>query len=113
MRVILDNCVDRRFAATITGHEVEHASARGWEELTNGKLLDAAEAAGFDLLLSVDKNLRFQQNFANRRIALVVLDAKRIDLASLQSFESDVERILQAGVLPGEVVIIPPNVDRP
>ncbi len=49
------------------------AIARGWERLTNGELLRATEEAGFDLLLSTDKNIRYQQNLQNRRIAIVIL----------------------------------------
>ena len=51
MRILLDNCVDIRFARLITDHEVKHTIDFGWNELTNGKLLTAAEDAGFDVLL--------------------------------------------------------------
>ena len=49
------------------------AKDRGWDQLSNGDLLAAAEKGGFDVLLTADKNMRYQQNFAGRRIALVVL----------------------------------------
>jgi len=49
-------------------HLVETAYERGWQSLTNGELLQAAEAAGFELLVTTDQNLRHQQNLANRRI---------------------------------------------
>lgn len=49
------------------------AFERGWERLVNGDLLNAAEAAGFDLLLTADKNLRYQQNLTGRKLAIVVL----------------------------------------
>ena len=45
----------------------------GWTELKNGELLDAAEAAGFEVLITSDKNLRHQQNLSSRRIAIVEL----------------------------------------
>jgi hypothetical protein len=52
---------------------VTDARERGWEKLTNGDLLSAAEEAGFDMLLTADKNMSYQQNLSARRIALVVL----------------------------------------
>jgi hypothetical protein len=45
----------------------------GWQGLENGALLDAAEQAGFDVLLTCDQNVRYQQNFTSRKVALVVL----------------------------------------
>jgi len=53
------------------------AIARGWDRLTNGALLKTAEEAGFDLLLSTDKNIRYQQNLSGRRIAIVILGNPR------------------------------------
>jgi hypothetical protein len=49
------------------------AIARGWDRLTNGELLRVAEEAGFDIFLSTDKNIRYQQNLTGRRIAIVIL----------------------------------------
>jgi len=59
--------------ASFTGHIVEEARARGWEELANGALIDAAEQAGFEVIVTTDKNIRYQQNLTARKIALVVL----------------------------------------
>jgi hypothetical protein len=53
------------------------AIARGWDRPTNGALLKTAEEAGFDLLLSTDKNIRYQQNLSGRRIAIVILGNSR------------------------------------
>ena len=52
---------------------METAWQRGWSQLTNGDLLSAAEAAGFELLVTTDQNLRYQQNLATRKIAIFVL----------------------------------------
>jgi hypothetical protein len=59
--------------AGLHGHTVVEAIARGWDRLGNGALLKAAEEAGFDLLLSTDRNIRYQQNLKGRRIAIVIL----------------------------------------
>ena len=55
-------------------HEVNTAYERGWSALKNGELLSEAESAGFDLLITTDQNLRYQQNLSGRRIAIIVLD---------------------------------------
>jgi hypothetical protein len=73
MRILFDNGTPRGLARLLTGHVVEEARAHGWEELGNGALIDAAEGAGFEVLLTSDKNIRYQQNLRARKIALVVL----------------------------------------
>jgi hypothetical protein len=56
---------------------VTEARGRGWDELENGELLTAAEAAGFEVIVTTDRNLRYQQNFDNRKLAIVVLGRGR------------------------------------
>ena len=73
MLILFDHGTPRSIARWLHGHTVVEAVARGWDRLTNGALLKAAEDAGFDILLSTDKNIRCQQNLENRRIAIVVL----------------------------------------
>ena len=77
MLVLFDQGTPRGIAAALQGHSVKEAKAQGWDLLKNGELLDAAEAAGFELLLTTDKNIRFQQNLAKRKIAIVVLGKGR------------------------------------
>jgi len=57
----------------LTHHEVATAFERGWSKLTNGELIDAAENDGFEILVTIDQNLRYQQNLTSRHIAIVVL----------------------------------------
>jgi hypothetical protein len=73
MRVLFDHGTPRSIARFLAGHTVTQAKAKGWDRLSNGKLLQAAEEAGFDVLLTTDKNIRYQQNLKGRRIAIVVL----------------------------------------
>ena len=77
MRILFDNGTPRGVAAALTAHIVEEARSRGWDALKNGELLDAAEAASFDVLLTTDRNIRFQQNLIGRRIAVVILSKGR------------------------------------
>jgi len=73
MLILFDHGTPRSIARWLHGHTVVEANARGWDRLANGALLKAAEEAGFDLLLSTDKNIRYQQDLAGRRIAIVIL----------------------------------------
>jgi len=57
----------------LKGHVVVEAIERGWDRLLNGELISAAEAAGFELLLTTDKNMRYQQDLRGRKIAFVVI----------------------------------------
>jgi hypothetical protein len=57
------------------GHDVVRADELEWQNLENGALLEAAENAGFDLPLTCDQNIRYQQNFTERKIALVILSS--------------------------------------
>jgi hypothetical protein len=78
MLVLFDNGTPRTLARyLIDHHTVTEARARGWEELDNGALLNEAEAAGFEVLVTTDKNLSYQQNLAGRQIAIVVLGRGR------------------------------------
>jgi hypothetical protein len=77
MRVLFDNGTPRGVAAALSDHIVEEARSRGWDTLGNGELLDAAVAAGFDVFITTDRNIRHQQNLTNRKIAVVVLDKGR------------------------------------
>ena len=77
MRILFDHGTPRGIARSLPGHSVKEAQAQGWDTLTNGELLNAAEEAGFDVLLSTDQNLRYQQNLAGRRLTIVVLGKGR------------------------------------
>jgi len=77
MLVLFDQGTPRGIARWLLGHTVREAKSQVWDRLTNGELLNAAGQAGFDVLLTTDKNLRYQQNLDGRRIAIVVLGKGR------------------------------------
>lgn len=77
MRILFDNGTPRGVAAALPDHTVEEARSHGWDTLRNRELLDAAEAAGFDVFLTTDRNIRHQQNLTGRSIAIVVLGKGR------------------------------------
>ena len=80
MRVLLDNNLDHRFARLLPGHDVAHARHMGWTELQNGEPIAAGEEGDFDVLITGDKNLRYQQNLNGRTIRIITLDSRFIDL---------------------------------
>lgn len=101
MRLLLDECVDRRLARQITGHDVSTVVGLGWAGVRNGTLL-ARTAGQFDIFVTVDRNLAFQQRIDTVPFAVVVLRARTNRLVDLQPL---VPQLLQAipEVRPGEV----------
>jgi hypothetical protein len=73
MRILFDHGTPVGIVRCLSNHEVREAIDCGWERFSNGELLKVAEASGFDLLLTTDKGIRYQQNLTGRKIALVVL----------------------------------------
>jgi len=85
MLVLFDNSTPRTLARyLIARHLVTEARARGWGEMENGTLLAEAEAAGFEVFVTADKNLSYQQNLKGRKIAIVVLGKGRWSLIKPQ-----------------------------
>ena len=91
MKVLLDHNVDIRLRLELPGHLVMTARQMGWERLANGDLVRLAENGGFDVLVTADKNLYYQQNRSNRMIALVVLGAN-----TWKRMQEKLERIVEA-----------------
>jgi len=73
MLILFDHSTPAPLRYALKGHLVVEAIERGWDRLANGALLDAAEAAGFELLLTADKNMHYQQNLTGRKISILVL----------------------------------------
>jgi hypothetical protein len=67
MRILFDHGTPAPLRSFLTGHTVREAKAEGWDTFTNGDLLMAAEAAGFGVLVTTDRNIRYQQNLAVAR----------------------------------------------
>lgn len=101
MRVLLDECVDRRLARDIAGHEVHTVTGLGWTAVKNGELLSRAEGR-YDAFVTVDRNLAFQQNTVRYSYAVLILRAHSNRLADLRPL---VPRLLEAlpGARPGQV----------
>ena len=84
MLILFDHVTPRGIARFLADHTVTKAKERGWDTLANGDLLAEAERAGFDVLITADKNMRFQRNLTGRRIAIVVLSTPQWPVVRLQ-----------------------------
>jgi hypothetical protein len=84
MLILFDHVTPQGIAGFLPGHVVTKAKDRGWDTLSNGDLLAAGEKAGFDVLVTADKNMRYQQNLKGRRIALVVLSTPQWPVVRLR-----------------------------
>lgn len=98
MQVLFDQGTPAPLRQFLEAHQVSTAYERGWSTLKNGELLQAAELAGFLVLVTTDTNLRYQQNLASRRISVVVLST-----TSWPRIKSQVESVILAvnAVTPG------------
>jgi len=77
VRILFDNNAPRGVARALADRTVTEARERGWDALRNGDLLNVAEQAGFDVMVTSDKSLKYQQNLTGRKLALVVLTRGR------------------------------------
>jgi hypothetical protein len=83
VKVLLDECIDRRLAREIEGHEVVTVPQAGWAGIKNGELLGLAQGQ-FDVFVTVDRNLSFQQSLSSFSIAVIVLRAPTNRLKDLR-----------------------------
>lgn len=104
MRTLLDECVDWRLGREIVGHEVKTARQMGWSAVSNGKVLELA-AQEFDVFITVDRNLAFQQHLPEFEIAVIVLRAHSNRLTALRPL---VPQLLEAisNAAPGTVTYV-------
>jgi predicted nuclease of predicted toxin-antitoxin system len=104
MRLLLDECLPRKLKSLFiaAGHDCETVREVGWEGVANGELLAQAELL-FDVLITVDKNLRYQQTFKNRVISVLVLRAKSNDIEDLEPLVPSALTALQS-IKPGHVL---------
>jgi predicted nuclease of predicted toxin-antitoxin system len=105
VRILLDECLPKRLAGLIAGHEVITVRQMNWLGLSNGRLL-AVASPQFDVLLTVDKNLVRPQDLAGLRIAVIVLRARSNKIEDLSPLVPKVLALLGA-LQPGTLTAIP------
>jgi hypothetical protein len=93
VKLLLDECIDRRLAKDLEGHDVRTVPQMGWAGIKNGALLTLADAE-FDIFITVDRNLAFQQNLPKFNIAVLVLHATSNRLADLKPLAPKILSVL-------------------
>jgi len=93
VKILLDECVDFRFGRDLIGHEVSSVGRKGWRGKENGELL-ALAAAEFDIFMTTDRNISFQQNLERHNIAVIVLKARTNRLRDLRTLVSELLQVL-------------------
>jgi predicted nuclease of predicted toxin-antitoxin system len=108
LKILLDHCLPRRLKNSFPTHDVATAVEVGWDALRNGKLL-AAAATRFDVLLTIDKNLKHQQNLTTLPVAVIVILAPTNRLADLVGFVPAVEDALKTLTPRTLIEVTPPR----
>lgn len=104
MKILIDECIDRKFIRELSGHQVKTVPQMGWAGIKNGQLLDLAEAE-FDVFITVDRNLSFQQNLPQFNMVVIVLHALSNRLADLKPLAPKILAILD-DVIKGQATVI-------
>ena len=104
MRILFDHGTPWPLRGFLSEHAVDTAADKGWSELSNGELLDHAEREGYQLLITTDQSMRYQQNLGHRQMAIVVLLSSRWPRVRLRI--DDIRAVLD-GVQPGELKEVP------
>ena len=107
MRILIDECLNWRLGRALTGHYAVSAQKMGWSGIKNGKLLALAVENGFDVFLTGDRNLTFQQKVVESSIAIVILEAKGIQLHHTLPLMPKVIALLPT-LKPGKIVRVSP-----
>jgi hypothetical protein len=92
MRILLDECVTKRLKPYLPLHEVATVTEKGWIGLKNGQLMAESAAEGFDILPTIDKNIRHQQNISNYPLIVVILNTPSRKLEMLVTFLPSFEK---------------------
>jgi len=107
MRILIDECLNWRLGRALTGHYAVSAQKMGWSGIKNGQLLRLAVDNGFEVFLTGDRNLSFQQNPAELKLAVVVLEAEGIQLHHTLPLMPKVLAVLPA-LKPGDIIRVGP-----
>lgn len=105
MKLLLDENLPKRLKQDFKDHEIYTTADKGWTGITNGKLLELLTENNFDALLTFDRNLQHQQNFAKYTIAVIVLNAPDNTYLTLKNLVQKVRDILATDLKPGPVEI--------
>ncbi len=103
MRVLLDECVPRKFRNSLAGHDCRTVPEEGLAGKKNGEPLSLAEKSGFQAFVTIDRGLEYEQNLKQRTLAIILVRAKSNRLADLLPYSADILRALES-IQPGELL---------
>ena len=104
MRILFDHDTPRPSRRYLADHNIDTANELGWATIRNGTLLENAEREGYEIVITADQSMRYQQNLTHRRIAIVVLLSN--GWADVQMRVDDIRNALE-GIQPGELREVP------
>ncbi len=102
MKLLLDECIPRKFRNLLPGHDCRTMPEEGLVGKKNGELLSLAEKSGFQVFLTLDRGLEYEQNLQRRSIAIILIRAKSNRLADLLPHSPEILRVLRS-IQPGEL----------
>lgn len=105
MRILIDECIPKRFARELSGYEILTVQESGWLGKKNGELLKLLAENNFDVFVTVDQNFQYQQNLKDTRVAIIVLSASSNRYEDLKPLGASVHKIL-ADIVSGKIYII-------
>ncbi len=105
MRVLLDECLPRKIARDLIGHQVLTVPDAGFAGKSNGELLELAVQAGFEVFLTLDRGIEYQINLRERKIGIVLMSARTSRLSDLQPLVPEILRVI-ASIRPGELILV-------
>jgi len=108
MRILLDECIPRKLKKDLAPHPCVSVAEAGWAGWKNGEPLAAAENSGFEVFLTIDRGIEYQQNLTARRISVVLIRSKSNRLSDLQLSVPDILRVLDS-IQPNQIVNVGPG----
>lgn len=102
MKLLLDECIPRKLKDKFSSHACHSVHEEGWAGKKNGKLLSLAEKVAFQVFLTLDRGIEYQQNLQSRSIAVVLIRRKSNRLADLLPHVPEILRVL-AAIQPGQL----------
>jgi hypothetical protein len=108
MRVLLDECIPRKFKNTFPGYDCRTVAEEGLAGMSNGELLESAEKSGFQFFLTLDRGVEYQQNLQPRNIGIILIRSKSSRLADLLPHVPEILKAL-ASARPGQLMKVGRN----
>ena len=101
MKILLDENMPHQLKLSLSNHDVSHVEDEGWRSIKNGELLRLMIASGFELLITRDGQIKYQQNFRRHSIPVFILKARELNAVTIPRFASIINKLLKGRLKPG------------